>query len=421
MPKSAVPLTGSQRAVAAGLVALALMSCGKKPPEPPKPGPPSVSIVELKPQDVVLKTELPGRTAAFKVAEVRPQVGGLVRAQPFREGSDVKAGDLLYQIEPATFSASVANAEATLGKAEASLVSTRLKADRYKELVAIQAVSNQDADDAAAAVQQGLADAAAARALLATQRINLAWTRVTAPISGRIGRSSVTQGALVSASQTSALATVQQLDPIYVDLTQSSDEALRLRRALAAGTLASSGADAAKVSLLLKDGTPYAHTGTLRFAEMTVDPTTSAVTLRALFPNPKGELLPGLYVRAVIEEGVKRGALLVPQPAVTRNDAGKPVAYAVAADNKLEQRVLVTERAVGNQWLVTSGLKAGDRVVVEGMQSAKAGVAVSIVPARAASAASGAGGSASAAGAAGAAPAASASESASAAAPTAKN
>ncbi len=395
MPQPVVQLTGIQRASAAALVALTLASCGKKSPEPPKAGPPRVSIVELEPQDVVLKTELPGRTTAFKVADVRPQVGGLVRSQPFREGSDVKAGQLLYLIEPATFRASVANAEATLGKAEASLVSTRLKADRYKELLTIQAVSKQDTDDAAALVQQGLADIAADRALLATQRINLAWTRVTSPISGRIGKSTVTQGALVSADQTTALATVQQLDPIYVDLTQSSEAVMRLRREFAEGTLASGGADAAKVTLLLNDGTPYSHTGTLRFTDVTVDSNTSAVTLRAVFPNPKGELLPGLYVRAVIEEGVKRGALLVPQPAVARNDAGNPVAYAVAAGNKLEQRALVTERAVGNQWLVTSGLKAGDRVVVEGLQNARAGAVVAVVPAGAASAAGTPGGASS--------------------------
>ena len=395
MPQPAVRLTGIQRATATALVALTLASCGKKSPEPPKAGPPRVSIVELEPQDVVLKTELPGRSTAFKVADVRPQVGGLVRSQPFREGSDVKAGQLLYLIEPATFRASVANAEATLGKAEASLVSTRLKADRYKELLTIQAVSKQDTDDAAALVQQGLADIAADRALLATQRINLAWTRVTSPISGRIGKSTVTQGALVSADQTSALATVQQLDPIYVDLTQSSEAVMRLRREFAEGTLASGGAEAAKVTLLLNDGTPYGHTGTLRFTDVTVDSNTSAVTLRAVFPNPKGELLPGLYVRAVIEEGVKRGALLVPQPAVARNDAGNPVAYAVAAGDKLEQRALVTERAVGNQWLVTSGLKAGDRVVVEGLQNARAGAVVAVVPAGAASAAGTPGGASS--------------------------
>ncbi len=378
------------RLLPVAIAATLLAACGKKPAPPPAPGTPQVSVVELKAQAVTLRTELPGRTTPFLVSEVRPQVGGLIKARPFREGSDVKAGDLLYVIEPATFRASVATAEATLSKAQASLVSTRLRSDRYQELLGIQAVSKQDADDAAAALGQGQADVASARATLETQRINLAWTRITAPISGRIGRSTVTPGALVGANQATALATVQRLDPIYVDMTQSSDTFLRLKRELAAGTLASAGANAAKVSLLLADGTPYKHTGTLQFSDVTVDTASNAVTLRAVFRNPNGELLPGLYVRAVVEEGVNAAGLLVPQPAVSRDDAGKPVAFVVAADGKLQQRKLVTDRAVGNQWLVASGLAAGDRVVTEGLQNAKPGVAVKVVPPGTAGAASGA-------------------------------
>ena len=363
------------------LGAATLANCATKAEAPPSAPPPQVSVVELRTEDVLLTIELPGRTAPFMVAEVRPQVGGLIQARPFREGSNVRAGDLLYQIAPATFRANVAIAEAALGNAEASLVAARLRAERYRELSAMQAVSTQDADDAVAASLQGQAEVESARALLDNARIRLAWTRVTAPISGRIGTSAVTQGALVIADQPTALATIQRLDPIYVDLTQSSDDLMRLKRSLAAGTLTSSEVGSAKVSLLLKDGTRYPHEGTLQFSDVTVDQATSAVTLRALFPNPNNELLPGLYVRAVIEEGVKRDALLVPQPAVARNEAGKPVAYVVAAGNMLEQRALVTERAVGNQWLISSGLEPGDRLVVEGLQNARAGVAVSIVPA----------------------------------------
>lgn len=379
-------LFGYLGTVTAGVLVAA---CGKKPAPPPAPGPPQVSVMQLRPQSVVLRTELPGRTTPYMVSEIRPQIGGLVKTKQFREGSNVKAGDLLYVIEPAAFQASVANAQATLNRAEASLVSTRLRSDRYRELLTIQAVSKQDADDADAALGQGQADVSAARAMLETQRINLAWTRITAPISGRIGRSTVTQGALVGANQATALATVQRLDPIYVDMTQSSDTFLRLKRELVAGTLATDGANVAKVSLLLADGTPYRLKGVLQFSDVTVDTGSNAVTLRAVFPNPRNELLPGLYVRAVIEEGVKPAALLVPQPAVARNDAGKPIAYVLTADSKLEQRTLVTDRAIGNQWLVASGLKAGEQVVVEGLQGAKAGVTVKVVAAAASAASAG--------------------------------
>ena len=368
---------------------LFLAACGKPPGgPPPATGTRQVGVVDVRLQDVVIRTELPGRTSPFVVAEVRPQVGGLIKSRPFREGSDVKAGELLYQIEPATFRASVASAEATLGKAEASVVATRLKSDRYRELEAIQAVSKQDADDASATLLQGQADVASAKASLDTQRIALAWTRVTAPISGRIGKSSVTPGALVTTGQTAALATIQQLDPMYVDITQASSNVLRLKRALADGALKSGGADSAKVRLLFEDGTPYASEGVLQFSEVTVDQSTNSVTLRAVFPNPRHELLPGLYVRAVLEEGVKAQAVLAPQAAVTRDEAGRPIAYVVGADSKIELRALVTDRAVGADWLVSSGLKPGDRLVVQGLQNARPGVAVQVSAAAPASAAS---------------------------------
>ena len=365
-------------ASAAGL----LTACGK----PPMGGPPAaletpqVGVLTVQPQRVVITTELAGRTAPVLVADVRPQVTGLVQSRNFKEGSQVTAGALLYQVDPATYRASLDNARAALAKAQASLQSARLKADRYRELVSIKAVSQQDADEAIATLGQGEADVESAKASVETARINVDYTRIKAPISGRIGKSAVTPGALVTANQASPLATVQKLDPIYVDVTQSSAAVLRLRRALAQGTLSAAGPNAAKVALLLEDGTRYAASGTLQFSDVTVDQGTGAITLRAEFPNPKGELLPGMYVRAVLEEGINEQALLAPQPAVSRDASGKPVAYVVGADNKLEQRLLTTERAIGDQWLVTEGLKAGDRLVVNGAQKARAGQVVQVLP-----------------------------------------
>ena len=368
--------------IALASTAALLTACGK----PPTGGPPAaletpqVGVLTVQPQRVAITTELPGRTAPVLVADVRPQVTGLVQSRNFKEGSEVRAGALLYQVAPATYRASLDSANAALAKAQATLQTSRLKADRYRELVAIKAVSQQDADDATATLGQSEADVASARAALETARIDLDYTRITAPISGRIGKSSVTPGALVTANQATALATVQTLDPIYVDVTQSSTAVLRLRRALAQGTLSAAGANAAKVSLLLEDGTRYAASGTLQFSDVTVDQGTGAITLRAEFPNPKGELLPGMYVRAVLEEGINENALLAPQQAVTRDAAGKPVAYVVGAYNKLELRELHTERAIGDQWLVTSGLRAGDRLVVDGGQKARAGQTVQVLP-----------------------------------------
>ena len=376
------PVVAYSSTLAAALAAAVLLTACGKPPggAPPAQGTPVVGVVTVQPQPVALSTELPGRTVPFLIADVRPQVGGIVKTRNFREGSDVKAGAALYQIDPATYKATYDNNVASLAKAQASLKTTRLKAERYKELVAIQAVSQQDYDDAAAALGQGEAEVASARANVETSRINLAYARVDAPISGRIGRSSVTTGALVTASQSTALATIQQLDPIYVDVTQPSASLLRLKQALARGDLQQAGANAAKVKLLLEDGSSYAMEGRLEFSDVTVDQNTGAITLRAVFPNPAADLLPGMYVRAVLQEGVKAQGLLVPQQAVSRDSTGKPTAYVVGSDRKLQRRVLDTERTVGDQWLVRSGLQAGDQVVVDGQQRAADGVEVKVVP-----------------------------------------
>jgi membrane fusion protein (multidrug efflux system) len=357
-----------------------LAACGKPPMMGPPPGPqgaPQVSTLVVQPQNVVLTTELPGRTSAMLVADVRPQVTGILKARGFVEGSTVKAGEVLYQIDPATYQAALESAEAALAKAEANQYNARLKAERHDELIAIKAVSQQDADDATAALRQANAEVASARAALRTARIDLDYTRVTSPISGRIGKSAVTPGALVTANQTNALATVQQLDPMYVDVTQSSNTMLKLKRAIAQGKVAGG---TAKVKLVFEDSTVYPLEGQLQFSDVSVDPSTGAVTLRAVFPNPKGELLPGLYVRAIIEEGTIQQALLVPQQAVTRDATGKPRAYVVGKDGKLQQRDLHTERAIGDQWLVTSGLQPGDALVVSGQQKAQPGALVQAMP-----------------------------------------
>lgn len=342
--------------------------------------PPEVGVVEVQPQKVALTTELAGRTSAYMVSEVRPQVGGIIQKRLFTEGGDVAAGQPLYQIDPATYQAAFESAKASVAKAEANLASTRSKASRYEELVAIKAVSQQDYDDAAASLAQGEADVAAAKANVETSRINLAYARVDSPISGRIGRSSVTAGALVTASQATALATVQQLDPIYVDVTQPSASLLRLKQAMARGDLQKSGANAAKVKLVLEDGSSYPLDGKLQFSDVTVDQNTGSITLRAVFPNPRAELLPGMYVRAVLEEGTLDQGVLVPQPAVSRDSTGKPIAYVVGGDNKLQRRVLETDRTIGDQWLVRSGLKAGDQLVVDGQLHVTPGVSVKSVP-----------------------------------------
>ncbi|KIQ18500.1 hemolysin D [Variovorax paradoxus] len=357
-----------------------LVACGKPPGgPPPTPGTPEVGIVTVQLQRVAITTDLPGRTVPFLIADVRPQVGGIVKARKFREGSNVKAGEALYQIDPATYKATYESNVAALAKAQASLRTTRLKAERYKELVAIKAVSQQDYDDAAASLQQGEADVASAKANVEMSRINLAYASIDAPISGRIGKSTVTPGALVTANQPTSLATIQQLDPIYVDVTQPSAAVLQLKQAMGRGDLQKSGANAARVQLMLEDGSVYPLEGKLEFSDVTVDQSTGAITLRAVFPNPKADLLPGMYVRAVLQEGVKEQALMVPQQAVSRDGTGKPMAYVVDAQHKLQRRVLETERAIGDQWLVRSGLQAGDKLVVDGQQHAAPGVEVKTV------------------------------------------
>ncbi len=305
------------------------------------------------------------------VAEVRPQVGGILRERLFTEGADVKAGQLLYRIDPAPYQAAVDSARATLAKARANVDSLRPKAARYTELAEIKAVAQQDTDDALAALRQAEAEVDAARAALDSATINLAYTRVTAPVAGRIGKSAVTPGALVTAGQATALATVQQVDPIYVDLTQSSADALRLRRAFEAGQLRQAGRNQAAVSLILEDGSRYGHEGRLQFTDITVNEGTGTVALRAVFPNPGGELLPGMYVRAALQEGVAEQAVLVPQRGVSRNVKGEATALVVGADNSVEQRVLRVSRPIGDSWLVEAGLAAGERVIVEGSQKVR--------------------------------------------------
>jgi membrane fusion protein (multidrug efflux system) len=358
-------------------------ACGKPQARPPQ-GPAEVGVVTVSPEKVVLTTELPGRTSPFLVAEVRPQVNGLIRERAFEEGSDVKAGDLLYQIDPAPYQAAYDQAKASLAMAEANLPAARLRAERLKGLVEIRAAGQQDYDDAAAAALQAEAGVAAAKAAVDSARVNLSYTPIRAPIPGRTGRSSVTVGALVTAYQPVPLATIQQLDPIYVDVVQSSAELLRLRQRAREGGLTRDGASIGRVKLILEDGTPYAKEGKLKFQDVTVDPTTGSVSLRLLFPNPDHDLLPGMFVRAVVEEGVRKDAILVPQQGVARDQKGNPYCLVVGADGKAEQRTLALDRAIGDRWLATKGLAAGDRVIVEGLQRIRPGAEVKPVPSDAA-------------------------------------
>jgi membrane fusion protein (multidrug efflux system) len=348
---------------------------------PAPAGPVEVGVVTLAPTSVTLTRELPGRTSAFRVAEVRARVNGIVQRRLFAEGSDVKAGQPLFLIDPAPYRAALESAKAQLARAEATIAAARLEAQRYTELVAANAVSKQQYDDAVAKAKVSEADVAAGRAAVQSAEINLGYTTVTAPVSGRIGRSAVTEGAYVQQGQATLLATVQQLDPVYVDLTQSSTEVLRLRRDLAAGKVQRAGRDQVKVKLVLEDGSEYGLDGALQFADVTVDPSTGSIGLRALFPNPHGELMPGMFVRARLGEAVNPEALLVPQQAVARDQKGQPIALVVNAERKVERRQLVTGQAIGDAWLVTEGLKPGDQVIVEGLQKVRPGVEVKPVPA----------------------------------------
>ena len=357
----------------AAALALALAACGQKPAQQGF-GPPQVGVVTVQTQPVALTTELSGRTLAFLVSEVRPQVGGVIKARLFTEGSFVHAGQPLYQIDPATYQASLASARAGLAQAQAAYAAAKLKADRYKELVVLNAVSKQDNDDAQAASQQAAANVQAQRAAVQQAQINVAYTRVAAPISGRIGKSSVTPGALVTANQADAIATVQNLERIYVDVTQTTSELLKLRRDLASGKVSENGT--MPVTLVLEDGSTYPHPGVFSFSDVTVDEGTGSVILRAVFPNPDRLLLPGMYVRARVSLGVVSQGVLAPQIGVSRDPTGRATALVVGAGNKAELRHLQTSRTVGDKWLVTAGLKPGDRLIVDGLQKVQPGAEV---------------------------------------------
>jgi membrane fusion protein, multidrug efflux system len=355
------------------LASFALTAACSHKSAPPPPPPPEVAVITLRAQPVVIVTELPGRTVAFRVAEVRPQVNGVILKRLFIEGSQVKAGQQLYQIDPAPFLASNESARAALARAEATATSSRLLAQRYKPLSEARAVSQQDYDNAVAAQDQAAADVASAKAALETARINLAYTKVFAPISGRTGRSSVTEGALVSANQATALVVIQQLDPIYVDATQASTVLLHLQRALSEGQLKKAGEGQAEAKLILEDNSPYPPAGKLQFTEVTVDSGTGSVTLRAVFPNSQSILLPGMFVRERLEEGVNEQGLLVPQRAVGHNARGEATVTVVGADNKAAVRVIKTDRAIGDQWLVSDGATPGDKVIIVGVQAVRPG------------------------------------------------
>ena len=359
---------------------LIVTACGKSKTGGPPAGPPEVAVAVVQEERVAIATELPGRTSPYLVAEVRPQVSGIIQKRFFTEGSDVKADEVLYQIDPAPFEAAYAGARAALARAQANIMSIKNRVDRYKELVTINAVSRQEHDDAVAALKQGEADVEGNQAAVETARINLAYTRMKAPISGRTGKSNVTVGALVTANQPSPLVLIQQLDPIYVDATQSSANLLQLQRNMAAGRIKGAGPDQARVKLLLEDGTPYPLEGSLKFSDVTVDPSTGSFILRMVFPNPKHTLLPGMYVRALVQEGMVDNAILVLQQAVSRNPKGNPVTLIVDGEGKAQQRMISVDRALGDKWLVSEGLKPGDRVIVEGIQKVRPGVSVKVVP-----------------------------------------
>jgi membrane fusion protein, multidrug efflux system len=346
--------------------ALAACSSGKTAAPPNLP--PEVGVMTLHPQPVIITTDLPGRTVAYRVAEVRPQVSGVILKRLFIEGGEVKAGQQLYQIDPAPFQANLESAQASLARARATLRSAALLTQRYKPLAEAHAVSQQNYDDAVAAESQAAADIALAKAAVDTAHINLAYTRVLSPISGRTGRSSVTEGALVDANQSRALVVVQQLDPIYVDVTQPSTILLRLEREFASGKLKQFSEAQTKAQLKLEDDGPYEPAGKLQFAEVTVDSGTGSVTLRAVFPNPQHILLPGMFVHMRIDEGVNEQGLLVSQRAISHNSLGEATTMVVGADDTVSTRVINTERAIGDQWLVSKGVAPGDRVVVVGLQ-----------------------------------------------------
>ncbi|HEX7034858.1 MAG TPA: efflux RND transporter periplasmic adaptor subunit [Pseudomonadales bacterium] len=364
-----------RRLAAALLLGVLLGGCAREPQPAPTP-PAEVAAFTLRPEPVTLVRELPGRVRPYLIAEVRPQVDGIVQSRLFEEGRAVEAGQPLYQLDDARYRAELASAQATLARAQATLHAARLDAERAEELVARQVISRNDHEDVIARLRQAEADVMAAEAAVRSAEIRVADARIAAPIGGRIGKSSVTPGALVTANQPNPLATVQQLDPVYVDLTWSSRELLELRRELALGNLAR--ADDVPVTILLEDGSRYEHAGTMRFADLTVDPGTGSISLRVEVPNPDHLLLPGMYVRALVSNAERRHALLVPQQSITRDARGRAFAMVVADDGAVQRRLVEVSRAVGQRWLVESGLEAGERVVVEGLQNLKPGVPVQV-------------------------------------------
>lgn len=371
-------------AAAALLVLLTACSNSGDDAETPAPPPPEVSIFEVSAAPLALIAELPGRTAPYLAAEIRPQVGGIIQQRLFTEGAEVGEGELLYRIDPASYEATLESARAALARAEANATAARVRVERYEELVKIKAVSTQAYDDAVAAHKQAQAEIASGKAAVSAARIDLDRTRVSAPIAGRIGRSSVTPGALVTANQNEALATVQQLDPIYVDLTQSSTEMMRLRRAAEQGRLQRDSQGNTPVRLVFEDGSEYEHEGMLAFSEVTVDPGTGSVTLRAVFPNPEHYLLPGMYVRARAVQGVNEEAIRLPHAAVSRDPRGRPLAMVVNEQGIVESRLLTIDRSTNEHWIVSDGLLPGERVVIEGLQRIQPGAKVSVADSAAA-------------------------------------
>ncbi len=360
-------------------LALTLAACGKGPP--PGPPPTSVGFVVLKTEPVTLTTELPGRISAMETSDVRPQVAGVIRKRLFEEGSIVHQGQILYLIEDAGYRASVLNAQGQLATAQATIRSTALQSDRYRQLAAANAISKQDADNADASAQQARAQVVTAQGSLRSALVNLGFTRVRAPITGRIGRSLFTPGALVSNGQTDPLATIQRLDTVYVDVSQSAAQLLDLKAALSGGGVSRQGPDSVRVQLLLPNGQAYPIEGKLKFAEVTVDQNSGTVTLRATFPNPDGLLMPGLFVRARIVEGVEEQGLLAPQTGISRNERGQATALVLGPDNIVQPRVVTTRQTVGDKWLVTGGLKPGDRLITEGLVGIMPGIKVTPHPA----------------------------------------
>ena len=357
-----------------------LVACGPKTSAPPAPAAVEVGVITVAQMAAPIESELPGRTSAFRKAEVRPQVSGIIQKRLFTEGAEVRAGTQLYQIDPAIYEAALKTAEAELARAQANFGAAKARNDRFQNLISAKAISQQDLEDVAAAFAQAQAELEIGKATVENARINLKYTKVLAPIGGVIGKSSVTEGALVSAGQAQILATIQQLDPIYVDVSQSADEMLNLRRQMMSGKISAKAE--AKAHLILNDGTPYPQTGTLQFSEVGVSESTGTIVLRALFPNPDRLLLPGMFVRTQLQEGTHSDAILVPQQGITRDRSGNGTALVVSKDSKVEVRPVRTSRAIGDKWLVEEGLAVGEQVIVEGVQKVKPGAMVKAVPAQ---------------------------------------